>query len=399
MNLHWLKKMEIKIPLPIFGIGCGVLGLSLAKVSVNIGKYASTLLKSLEYRGYDSTGAVFQKDNMEVTLLKDVGAPSTLVKTLGIEEQEGKIFCGQVRWATFGTVTKKNTQPHIVKCKKYIYGAHNGNITNTGELKKFLLSEGHNVVSDNDGEMLVHTVEHYFDNELDKIPIDNQNKPLIRKKCMRTAIAKAAVKMVGSYAAIIVDPFIETSYAIKDGSSLYFGIGELDGQKFGLASSDLTAVLKFTKNLVNLRQGEFIEFSKDKYNIYAFKNLKIKQPGKPDIIYKAGDIIHKDPVHSKLRAEDTELIPPYKYFMEQEIHAEIESSGKLVKIFTGGSNTGRRMLNLLKKEKMMTDMKDLCSRILKVDDFNSQQKLFIKFCSSPKADEFFQKVKENYTAI
>ena len=399
MNLDLLQKIEIKIPIPIFGIGCGVLGLSLAKVSVNMGKYASKLLKSLEYRGYDSTGAVFQKDNMEVTLLKDVGAPSTLVKTLSIEKQEGKIFCGQVRWATFGTVTKKNAQPHIVKCKKYIYGAHNGNITNTGELKKFLLSEGHNVVSDNDGEMLVHTIEHYFDNELDKNPIKNQNKPTIRKKCMRAAIAKAAVKMVGSYAAIIVDPLIEISYAIKDGSSLYFGIGELEDQKFGLVSSDLTAVLKFTKNLVNLRQGEFIEFSKDKYNIYAFKNLKIKQPGKPDIIYKTGDIIHKDPVRSKLLAEDTELILPFKYFMEQEIYAEIESSGKLVKLFRGGSNTGRRMLNLLKKEKMMTDMKELCSRIIKVDDFDSQQKLFIKFCFTSKADEFFLKIKKNYTAI
>ncbi len=399
MNLDWLRKMKIVVPLPIFGIGCGVLGLSLAKVTVNMGKYASTLLKSLEYRGYDSTGAVFQKDNMEVTLLKDVGAPSTLVKTLGIEEQEGKIFCGQVRWATFGTVTKKNAQPHVVKCKKYIYGAHNGNITNTGELKKFLLSEGHNVVSDNDGEMLVHTIEHYFDNELDKIPIDNQNKPSIRKKCMRTAIVKAAVKMVGSYAAIIVDPFIETSYAIKGGSSLYFGIGELEDQKFGLASSDLTAILRFTKNLVGLQQGEFIEYCQDKYNIYAFKDLKVKQPGRPDIIYKAGDVIHKDPVRCKLRAEDTELIPPFKHFMEQEINAEVETSGKLVKLFRGGSNTGRRMLNLLKKENIMTDMKEFCSRILKADDFDSQQKLFIKFCSSSKADKFFLKIKEDYTAI
>ena len=399
MNLDWLRKIKIVVPLPIFGIGCGVLGLSLAKVTVNMGKYASTLLKSLEYRGYDSTGAVFQKDNMEITLLKDVGAPSTLVKTLDIEKQEGKIFCGQVRWATFGTVTKKNAQPHLVKCKKYIYGAHNGNITNTGELKNFLLSEGHNVVSDNDGEMLVHTIEHYFDNEQDKIPIDNQNKPSIRKKSMRTAIAKAAVKMVGSYAAIIVDPFIETSYAIKGGSSLYFGIGELEDQKFGLASSDLTAILRFTKNLVSLRQGEFIEYCQDKYNIYAFKNLKVKQPGKPDIIYKAGDAIHKDPVRSKLRAEDTELIPPFKHFMEQEIYAEVETSGKLVKLFRGGSNTGRRMLNLLKKENIMTDMKELCSKILKADEFDSQQKLFIKFCSSSKADKFFLKVKENYTAI
>ena len=95
MNLNWLKKIEITIPLPILGIGCGVLGLSLVKVTVNMGKYASKLLKSLEYRGYDSTGAVFQKDNMKVTLLKDVGAPSTLVKTLGMKSRKERYSAGR----------------------------------------------------------------------------------------------------------------------------------------------------------------------------------------------------------------------------------------------------------------------------------------------------------------
>jgi glucosamine 6-phosphate synthetase-like amidotransferase/phosphosugar isomerase protein len=84
------------------GFGCGVLGLALQKVSLDMGKYASILLRALEYRGYDSTGAAFQATTKNVILLKDVGAPSVLVKTLEIEKQAGKLFCGQVRWATFG---------------------------------------------------------------------------------------------------------------------------------------------------------------------------------------------------------------------------------------------------------------------------------------------------------
>lgn len=131
----------IRVKIPVLGLGCGVLGMTLAEHSIHLGKYASKLLKALEYRGYDSTGAIFQNDKKETTLLKDVGAPSTLVETLGIEEKAGKIFCGQVRWATFGAVDKKNSQPHEVKCKTHIYGAHNGNITNTRELKTFLISE------------------------------------------------------------------------------------------------------------------------------------------------------------------------------------------------------------------------------------------------------------------
>jgi|GEM_PF-3722842 len=87
-----LNRYNLRIPIPIFGLGCGVLGMALPKVSINLGSYASQLLKALEYRGYDSTGAAFQGDTDKVTLLKDVGAPSTLVKTLGIEKQSGKIL-------------------------------------------------------------------------------------------------------------------------------------------------------------------------------------------------------------------------------------------------------------------------------------------------------------------
>src|SRR5690606_14420764 len=136
--------------------------------------------------------------------------------------QAGKIFCGQVRWATFGTVNRANAQPHEVNCKRHLVGAHNGNITNTRELKNFLEMEGHKVLSDNDGEMLVHSVEHYFDIELNRAK--NPDDPEARKACMRTAIILAAGQMQGSYAAVIVDPYTHTSWAIKSGSSLYFGV-------------------------------------------------------------------------------------------------------------------------------------------------------------------------------
>lgn len=399
MNRKKLEKFEVKIPIPVLGIGCGVLGLNMAKFSVKMGKYASQLLRALEYRGYDSTGAAFQDDKHTVSLFKDVGAPSTLVKTLGIEKQKGKIFCGQVRWATFGNVTQKNAQPHIVACKQNIYGAHNGNITNTRELKKFLLSEGHNVVSDNDGEMLVHTVEHYFDNELTKFGLKKQSHHEVRKECMRKGIIQAARKMIGSYAAVIVDPATETSWAIKGGSSLYFGIGEVDQNPFGLASSDLTALLRFTKMLVNLREGEFVEFQVDKFSVFAFKDIKIKIPGQPNRIIKAGERVDKKPVRSKLRAEDTALLPPFEYFMEQEIHAEVESSGKLIKLFQGGSNTAKRMLNFLKKEKLYSAMEGFYKQITSQENHELQQQIFNDFRNSKTAEHLYQKAKQNYVEI
>ncbi|MBW6513389.1 MAG: SIS domain-containing protein [Candidatus Syntrophosphaera sp.] len=398
----WLRKLAdrvngLRLFLPVPGIGCGVLGLALPKVSVNMGQYASRLLKALEYRGYDSTGAAFQGEDQNIVLLKDVGAPSTLVKTLGIEKQSGKLFCGQVRWATFGFVNKANAQPHEVKCKRHIYGAHNGNITNTRELKVFLTKEGHTVLSDNDGEMLVHTVEHYFDVEMDKA--GNPQETEERKACMRRAIINTADQTIGSYAAVIVDPATQTMWAIKAGSSLYFGVGELDGEPFALASSDLTAVLRFTKLLVNLREGEFIEYDSSHYQIFAQKNLRFKRLNQPPEIYDKGDRIDTKPVFSKLRAEDVELLPEFEYFMEQEIYAQVESTGKLIKLFQGGSNTGKRMLDLIEQEQMRDLLCQKMARILETEDFVPKQALFDALIDSEEFSQFFINAKKSYREI
>jgi glucosamine 6-phosphate synthetase-like amidotransferase/phosphosugar isomerase protein len=395
--LKKISNFQLSFRLPILGVGCGVLGMALPKVSINLGKHASQLLKALEYRGYDSTGAAFLQENKQISLLKDVGAPSTLVKTLGIEKEPGKIFCGQVRWATFGSVDKANAQPHEVKCKRHLFGAHNGNITNTRELKVFLSKEGHTVVSDNDGEMLVHSVEHYFDIELNRA--GNPKDPQERKACMRRAIIQTAEKMIGSYAAVIVDPETETSWAIKAGSSLYFGVGTVDDMPFSLASSDLTAVLRFTKMLVNLREGEFVEYTADYYQVYAQKNLRFKRLGQPDELYSTGDLIDVKPVYSKLRAEDVELLPEFEYFMEQEVYAQSESTGKLIKLFQGGSNTGRYMLDVISQAGTKDFLSTAMLEIVGSQDIAEKQQRFDDLCVSPQVSSFLEHAQRNYSAI
>ncbi|MCB5246739.1 MAG: SIS domain-containing protein [Candidatus Cloacimonetes bacterium] len=398
----WLRNFaacfrDLRIPLPLPGLGCGVLGLALPKVTLNMGQHASRLLRALEYRGFDSTGAAFQGEGEEIVLLKDVGAPSTLVKTLGIEKQSGKLFCGQVRWATFGNVDKTNAQPHEVRCKRHLYGAHNGNITNTRELKVWLTKEGHTVLSDNDGEMLVHSVEHFFDIEMDKA--GNPGEAELRKACMRRAIVSTAEKIVGSYAAVVVDPATQTMWAIKAGSSLYFGVGEIGGDPFKLASSDLTAVLRFTKLLVNLREGEFVEYTSAGYQIYAQKRLRFKRVNADDETYEAGDLIDTRPVLSKLRAEDVELQPEFEYFMEQEIFAQVESTGKLVKLFQGGSNSGKRMLELIRREGLDELINAGMRQILECEDLRKRKTVFDSLLDSGEIASFFQAAQASYQAI
>ncbi|MBP7563178.1 MAG: SIS domain-containing protein [Candidatus Cloacimonetes bacterium] len=394
-----LKNLKITVPVPVIGIGCGVLGMQIHKTSFHLGKYASNLLKALEYRGYDSTGAIFQDDDKNTVLLKDVGAPSTLVETLDIINQKGKIFCGQVRWATFGQVSKENAQPHEVRCKTHIFGAHNGNITNTRELQSFLVREGHHVVSDNDGEMLVHIIEHYFEIELSKLSETDRMTSEIRRKSMRQAIINGSKQVIGSYAAVIVDPYSETSYAIKAGSSLYFGVGNIDEQDFCLASSDLTAVLKFTKNLVKLREGEFVEYTDNHYQVYAYKNQTIKKLNQPDLVYEAGQKVDSKAIRSKLRAEDTELLPEFKYFMEQEIYAEPEAVGKVIKLFLGGSNSSRHMIKFLENEGYLQLATERCNEILEESEYEMQLKKFNNFVNSEVVEQIVAQIKTKYPEI
>ena len=118
---------------------CGVIGLVYAASRDDLGQVADRLLRTLEYRGYDSTGAAIQGDDTAVDLRKGVGAPSKILGPLGVTKLAGRVLCGQVRWATFGAVDEQNAQPHVVRCKTYLYGAHNGNVTNCDALKLWLL--------------------------------------------------------------------------------------------------------------------------------------------------------------------------------------------------------------------------------------------------------------------
>lgn len=300
---------------------CGVIGLRCAKDREDLGAEASRLLRMLEYRGYDSTGALIQDSSGRVTLKKDVGAPSVITKKLGIDRLAGKLFCGQVRWATFGVVTKENAQPHDAYCHTHLYGAHNGNITNCDQLKQWLVSEGHDVKSDNDGEMLVHSVEHFFAIELKKLK--NRKDRKARYAALKAAILAAAKKMTGSFAAVVVDPVTEQMACIKAGSSLYMGAGTHNEHgPFIIASSDLASVLSCTKMLYPIKEDEFAMYTHDRADFYHLRT------GRP---------VKKEKLRSHLRVEETGLKKPFKYFMEQEIFSESAAAAKVLSYFADRS--------------------------------------------------------------
>lgn len=304
---------------------CGVIGFITEHHRTDLGLIAAELLKTLEYRGYDSTGAAFQGEGESIILRKGVGAPSVMVNELGIVGLAGSVLCGQVRWATFGSVDEVNAQPHEVRCKTHMYGAHNGNVTNCDDLKAWLTSEGHDVLSDNDGEMVVHTIEHFFAAELSANGAAGDDAT--RRRCMRSAIVAAATRLKGSYAAVVVDPVSRTLWAIKQGSSLYFGFGRDEkGGRFTIASSDLSSVLKLTRVLVPMAEGDFIEYDAETYQLHTVRS---------------GAAIERAPTRSRLQAKDAALLPQFRSYMEQEIDAQEETCRRIATLFQGGSAWSR----------------------------------------------------------
>lgn len=313
---------------------CGVIGMVNERHRGDLGRVAGELLKTLEYRGYDSTGGAIQGDSYDVDLRKGVGAPSVMADKLGITALEGRIFCGQVRWATFGAVDDVNAQPHVVRCHAFLYGAHNGNVTNSDELKQWLTDEGHQVLSDNDGEMVVHTIEHFFAQGMARRRAAEQERPEVRHAVMRAAIARASGRLQGSFAAVVVDPMTRTCWAIKHGSSLYCGIGQDEvGGGFGIASSDLSSVLKLTRVVVPLVEGEFVELNGRDYQVYRI--IGGEEPGV--------EALERPARRSRLQAADIGLAPPYETFMDQEIAAQEGTVADVVRMLVGGSSWSREL--------------------------------------------------------
>lgn len=217
-------------------------------------------LKSLEYRGYDSSGFVLLTKSGKVASEKAVGRIMALEKKIA----EGRDYNGtsgisHTRWATHGGVTEENAHPHQ-DCKGEIWLVHNGIIENYKELKNDLAKLGHKFKSDTDTEVLAHLIEEFR--------IKNQ------ELSFEEAVRLALLSVNGTYGIAAVDSREpEKVVAARNFSPLLLGLG--DGEYF--VASDASAVLKHTKNVIYLGDGEMAVLTPHSHNVFDLKRNPLKK--------------------------------------------------------------------------------------------------------------------------
>ncbi len=355
---------------------CGVVGIVYGTHNPALGKEATALLRRLEYRGYDSTGAAFFDGDGGVDLKKKVGSPTKVAEELRLEEDTGQRFVGQVRWATYGAVTDENAQPHEMSCRHHLVGAHNGNLSNTDQLKEFLHAQGHQVLSDNDGEMLVHTIEHCYDEVVAAQPVTNEEE---HRRATLAGIRAACQRMEGSFAACVSFPERPGIYALKAGSSLYAGLGKDTHGEFIVVSSDLTSVLSKTRFLIPLEEGEGLYFTESDYFVFSLNEELQHRPGLR---------------RSRFNVADIGLAPEYRYFMEQEIHSSDENLNRLLQYYFPTAEEESLFAAFEARESQCKELIDGFLRLYEVFEASQLQQQLDQLVDSP----FIQQRKAEATA-
>ena len=229
---------------------CGIIGINSNKpVSLNI----INSLKKLEYRGYDSAGIATLSEGL-INEVKSEGRVDNLEKNSLIQNMEGTIGIGHVRWATHGLPNSVNAHPHS---SQNVSVVHNGIIENSTLLKKFLIGKGHIFKSQTDTEVIVHLI--------------TEN---LKTNDIVNTIKKTLKSLHGSFAlGIIFKDQPDLIIGARRGSPLAVGYGPNENY----LGSDSYALKSMTNKITYLSDGEFCVLKKDQVEFFDEEGLKINK--------------------------------------------------------------------------------------------------------------------------
>ena len=259
---------------------CGIIA---AASTRNVGKILVQGLHKMEYRGYDSAGiALHQNDS--IAHLRALGKVQLLEDKMVIEKPKSKLGIAHTRWATHGEPSEINAHPH--QSKNNVYIVHNGIIENYIELRKSLIKDGYEFLSQTDSELIAHLLDLYL----------KQGNNMI------DAMYLAKAKLEGAYAIAAIDiNDSEHLVVARNKSPLLLGLGTDEI----LAASDPLAIGQLTNEFIFLEDGDVAEISAEAYTIFDANKKQVTRE------------ITKIDISSQATSKGE-----YKHYMEKEIYEQ-----------------------------------------------------------------------------
>ena len=205
-------------------------------------------LSRLEYRGYDSAGvAVFDAQAGALAVHKAKGRLQVLSDQLhGGATLNSTVGVGHTRWATHGAPSDVNSHPQVSRSGK-IAVVHNGIIENYTELKAFLMAQGVPFTSETDTEVVAQLIEYFYDGDL------------------LQAVGRVLRRIQGAYAlGILCADCPGQLVAVRKDSPLILGYG----QGCNFIASDVTAILRHTRRVGYMEDGELAVLTREGIQCY-----------------------------------------------------------------------------------------------------------------------------------
>ncbi|AXI76432.1 glutamine--fructose-6-phosphate transaminase (isomerizing) [Peterkaempfera bronchialis] len=205
-------------------------------------------LQRLEYRGYDSAGVAVCGRGGGLKVRKTKGRVADLAEALPARFK-GSVGIGHTRWATHGEPSDANAHPHLDGSQR-IAVVHNGIIENADELRARLTADGVAFASETDSEVLAHLIAAHVAEGTE----------------LEDAVRQALTHVVGTYGIAVLDAEQpDRIVAARNGSPIVLGIGE----KEMFAASDVAALVRYTRQVVHLDDGELATVRADGFRTFT----------------------------------------------------------------------------------------------------------------------------------
>ncbi len=238
---------------------CGIIAY-LSQKKKNIYNILHAGLFMIQNRGYDSAGLCAIKNNQLHNRKYASKFGSSALKKLNQHLSEFDDCClgiAHTRWATHGAKTDLNAHPHIDLYNQFAL-VHNGIIENYQTLKKFLVKQGYQFMSETDTEVIVNLISYHY----------------MQKKDVNLAIQIAMNQLEGTWAlAIICIHCPNDLYLCKNGSPLLLGFN----QEEIIVASEIAGFCNYVNQYIILENHDIIKLNFDDFSQINFNRYKIHE--------------------------------------------------------------------------------------------------------------------------